>query len=109
MSADVARHHLKPSKLALGLAAGTSAALCAAAVTGYHLDAVEVVGAFAIAGAIGAISIHHSRPHRQEPYVLRPIRSAAAGPVISAPTAAGYLAHPAHGAGAPAAAHTDAA
>lgn len=108
MSAD-ARPHLKPSKLALVLAAGTSAALGAAAFTGRDLGAVEVVGAFAIAGTIGAISIHHSRFPVREPHVLSAVRSSR-GAAIAAPRAASYMAHPAHGAEASiAAARTDAA
>lgn len=96
MSSRAARHQLKPNKLALGLAAGTSAALCTAAFTGYDLGPVEVGGAIAVAGAIGVISLHSSRPERPQPYVSKPVHSAAAGPRIMAPKAHTYVAHPAH-------------
>lgn len=94
MTARVARRHLKPNKIALGLAVGTSAALGAATVTGYDLDAPEVVGALAVAGTIGVISLHSSRPQRErpQPHVMAPLQSAAAGPKILAPRAHAYVA-----------------
>ena len=94
MSARAARRPVKPNKLALGLAAGTSAALGTAAVTGYDLGAAEVVGAFAVAGTIGAISIHASRPERQQPHVRKPVQSSIDGPVVRAPKARNLAAQP---------------
>jgi hypothetical protein len=82
------------SKLVLGLAVGTSAAVGTAAVTGQGLTTPEVTAAFAAAGAIGFLNLRQNRPQAQ-PHVLSPLPEIQAEAVIAAPRARSMAAHPA--------------
>lgn len=99
MTARAARRLAKTSKLSVGLAAGTTAAVGTAAALGHNFSGPEVAGAFAVAGGIAAINFRH-RPEAQ-PHVLTPVPEVAGELVVMAPRARTILAHPAN--------HSDAA
>ena len=90
------------SKLALGLAVGTSALVGAAAVTGHGLTAPETVGALGMAGVIGALNLRSNFTRR--PHTLTPVPEVEGGVVIRATRARSMAAHPASST-----AHSDAA
>ena len=94
MTAHERRRLAKMSRPSLVLAAGSSAAVAAAAVTGHDFGAPEVVGALAVAGTIAVLS---GRSHpASRPHVLTPLTHASPeGLVIAAPTARNLAAHPA--------------
>ena len=92
------------SKLVLGMALGTSAAVGTAAVVGNGLSAPEVAGALALAGVIGVVNFRQSK-FTARPHTLVPVPETPVEAVIGAPRARNVVAHPAM----PAAAHSDAA
>ena len=82
------------SKLVLGLAVGTSAAIGTAALTGHGLTSPEVAAGFAAAGAIGFLNVRHNRPQAR-PHVLTALPDAPGEVLIAAPRARSMAAHPA--------------
>ncbi len=82
------------SKLVLGLAVGTSAAVGTAALTGHGITTPEAVAAFAAAGAIGFLNLRQNRPQAQ-PHVLSSLPEGNGEAIISAPRARSMAAHPA--------------
>jgi hypothetical protein len=94
MTAREGRRLAKMSRPSLVLAAGSSAAVAAAAVTGYDFGTAEVAGAVAVAGSIVALN-GRGRPEAR-PHVLSPLpESFGAGLHIAAPTARNLAAQPA--------------
>lgn len=89
----MSRRLARPNKLALGLAVGTSLAVCAAAA-GPGITPVEAVGAFAAAGVVGALRFRSARPLAR-PHTLTPIASVSAELQVAAPQARSVVAHPA--------------
>ena len=81
------------SKLVLGMALGTSAAVGTAAVVGNGLSAPEVAGAFALAGVIGVVNFRQSRPTARA-HTLVPVAETQVEAVIAAPRARNLAAHP---------------
>lgn len=82
------------SKLVLGLAVGTSAAVGTAALTGQGLTTPEVAAAITAAGAIGFLNLRQNRPQAL-PHVLSSLPEANGEAFISAPRARSMAAHPA--------------
>ena len=80
------------SKLALGLAVGTSAAVGTAAAAGHSFSAPEVAGAVTIAGAIAVLNLR-ARP-TAEPHVLTSVPLSTAV-IVAAPRAGALVASPA--------------
>ena len=81
------------SKLVLGMALGTSAAVGTAAVVGNGLSAPEVAGALALAGVIGVVNFRQSK-FTARPHTLVPVAETQVEAVIGAPRAAAMAAHP---------------
>lgn len=82
------------SKLVLGMAAGTSAAVGTAAVVGHGLTTPEVVAALSAAGAIAFVNFRQTR-YEATPHTLSATPASSGAARISAPLAASMAAHPA--------------
>jgi len=83
----------RPSKLAVGLAAGASAVVGIAAAAGHTFAGPEVAGAVAVGGTIAVLN-YRARP-QAEPHVLRAVPHDTAPARIAAPRAGAAAAAPA--------------
>lgn len=83
----------RPSKLAVGLAVGASAAVGIAAATGHMFAAPELLGGVAMAGTIAVLN-YRARPTAQ-PHVLTAVPHDTAAALITAPRASALISAPA--------------
>jgi hypothetical protein len=83
----------RPSKLAVGLAVGASAAVGVATAAGHTFAGPELAGAVAVAGTIAVLN-YRARPTAQ-PHVLTAVPYDTAPALISAPRAGALVPAPA--------------
>lgn len=105
MTAREGRRSANLNRPSLVLAAGSSAAVAAAAVAGHDPGAPEVVGAFVVAGAIVALNTRNRS--YAKPHVLTEMPEHSDGSVVIAAARARSMA--VHPAGSGMAGHSDAA